>query len=268
MLLAGSGDGVIDAAAAGLVDGTGLLAYTASLDDQLLQEQLAAGAALIVTDSNRDRAHHWRTSQDVTGFTEGPGTALLVEDPYDQRLPVFPDDHPDEQTLAVQRGPVVATATSYGEPNAYRPEDRPFMAVDGDPSTAWVTADRAQATGEAIQVTAEQSVSSLTLTQPDDPFAVRWITRVRVTTDAGDSVEVDLDPALRTIGQQVELPDAGHQGPGGDHGDEPARQRLLPRPERGRVQRGRPRPRAGRRGGHAAGAGTRPRRPAPRRSTS
>ncbi len=207
VLLAGSGDGVVDAAAAGLVDGSGLLAYTASLDDELLLEQLTAGAALIVTDSNRDRAHHWRTSQDVTGFTEGPGTALLGDDPYDQRLPVFPDDHPDEQTLAVQRGPVVATATSYGEPNAYRPEDRPFMAIDGDPSTAWVTADRARATGEAIQLSADQPVSSLTLSQPDDPFALRWVTRVRITTDAGSSMDVELDPALRATGQQVGLPE-------------------------------------------------------------
>lgn len=206
LLVAGSGDGVIDAAAAGLVDGDELLAYSGSLDDETLREQLGAGALLVVTDSNRDRAHHWRTSQDVTGFTEGPGTALLGDDPYDQRLPVFPDGHDDEQTLAVQRGPVVATATSYGEPNAYRPEDRPFMAIDGDPDTAWVTADRAKAVGEAIQVTADQPVTALTLSQPDDPFAVRWITRVRVTTDSGARFDVDLDPTVRTSGQRIDLP--------------------------------------------------------------
>ena len=40
-------------------------------------------------------------------------------------------------TVAVQDGPVRARATAYGEPFAYRPEDRPSMAVDGDPSTAW-----------------------------------------------------------------------------------------------------------------------------------
>ena len=31
------------------------------------------GAVVIVTDSNRDRAHHWRSSQDVSGFTETGG---------------------------------------------------------------------------------------------------------------------------------------------------------------------------------------------------
>ena len=40
-------------------------------------------------------------------------------------------------TVAVQEGPVRARATAYGEPFAYRPEDRAVMAVDGDPATAW-----------------------------------------------------------------------------------------------------------------------------------
>ena len=42
---------------------------------------------LIITDTNRDRAHHWRSSQDVTGFTEsgGPGPTSLRPDTGDER---------------------------------------------------------------------------------------------------------------------------------------------------------------------------------------
>lgn len=206
LLVAGSGDGVIDAAAAGLIDGSQIIGYSAGLDDDDLAEQFAAGASLVVTDSNRDRAHHWRTSQDVTGFTEGPGTAIDADDPYDQRLPVFPDQPAGEATQAEQRGPVTATATSYGEPNAYRPEVRPAMAIDGDPATAWVTADRGKAVGEAIELTADSPADSVTLTQPDDPTAVRWITRVRITAGDADPFEIDLDPLARAAGQRIDLP--------------------------------------------------------------
>ena len=96
----------------------------------------AAGGHVIVTDTNRDRAHHWRSSQDVVGFTEDddPLTAdVLRPDPADERLAVF--EAPDTATtVAVQEGPVRARASAYGEPFAYRPEDRAVMAVDGDPT--------------------------------------------------------------------------------------------------------------------------------------
>ncbi|MEZ5252179.1 MAG: hypothetical protein R2713_24105 [Ilumatobacteraceae bacterium] len=49
---------------------------------------------------------------------------------------------PTQQTVAVLDGGLVVRATGYGEPFAYRPEDRPAMAVDGDPDTAWRVADR------------------------------------------------------------------------------------------------------------------------------
>lgn len=206
VLVAGSGDGVIDAAASGILDGSQIVGYSAGLADDALAAQLAAGARLVVTDSNRDRAHHWRTSQDVTGFTEGPGTALDADDPFDQRLPVFPDQPAGEQTQAEQRGPVTATATSYGEPNAYRPEVRPAMAIDGDPDTAWLTSDRGRAVGEAIELTATEPVAALTLSQPDDPTAIRWITRLRVTAGDAPPIDVELDPAARTTGQRIDLP--------------------------------------------------------------
>ncbi|MEY4174752.1 MAG: hypothetical protein RI900_1917, partial [Actinomycetota bacterium] len=84
VVLVGSGDGVVDAAAAGLLHGDEALLYAA--DDIDVDPSL-----VVFTDSNRDRAHHWRSSQDVTGFTETGGDErdVRVLDEGDQRLPVF-----------------------------------------------------------------------------------------------------------------------------------------------------------------------------------
>lgn len=205
VLVVGDGDGVVDAAAAGLVDGTELLRYAAAVDDVA---DAAEGADLvIVTDSNRRRARQWRGSQDVWGYTEdGTEPAVLDDDPADHRLEVFPDQTLADQTLAVQRGPVRAVASSYGEPLAYRPEDRAAMAVDGSLSTAWLVADRAEPIGQRIRVDATAAVDELTLVQPQDTRADRWITAVRLTTSSGEDRIVILDDRSRQpSGQLVEL---------------------------------------------------------------
>ena len=97
--IAGSGDGVVDAAAAGLIDGTELLVYTAS---DTVDSSLNGGSSvngLIVTDSNRDQARQWRGSQDTRGFTESggdePGVATF--DSADQRLEVFEKSRRDRR---------------------------------------------------------------------------------------------------------------------------------------------------------------------------
>ena len=88
--------------------------------------------ALVVTDSNRSRAHHWRSSQDTTGLTEHDDPRLdpLAEVSSDARLPVFTTAASESKTVAQQSGQIAATATSYGEPFAYLPEHRPVMAID------------------------------------------------------------------------------------------------------------------------------------------
>ncbi len=87
VVLAGSGDGIVDAAAAGLLDGSEAIIYAADLaalaESGLAESGLAEGgladeavpddSLLIVTDSNRDRAYQWRGSQDVSGLTETGG---------------------------------------------------------------------------------------------------------------------------------------------------------------------------------------------------
>ncbi|MEX0846729.1 MAG: alpha-(1-_3)-arabinofuranosyltransferase family protein, partial [Ilumatobacteraceae bacterium] len=97
VVLAGSGDGIVDAAAAGLIRGDEAVRYAADLTNPA---EVSNAGLVIVTDSNRDRAHHWRGSQDVVGFTEsgGPGRDVLRDDGSDTRLAVFPTDDAGQQT--------------------------------------------------------------------------------------------------------------------------------------------------------------------------
>lgn len=213
VVISGSGDGIVDAAAAGLIDGSEVLRAAAAIDPDGLDTAVSDAVQAIVTDSNRRRAHQWRGTQDVLGFTEDddPTTPdLLREDPADQRLPVYEEPDPASETVAVQRGPVTARATAYGEPFSYRPEHRAMMAIDGDLSTAWLVADRADPTRDAIEIETAEPVDSVTLVQPLDPATNRWITRLDVYVDGAGPYPVELGDASRTeAGQVVPLPVPG-----------------------------------------------------------
>ena len=209
VILAGSGDGVVDAAAAGLLDGSELIRYAADLPAPMTNDRgtdaVAEAPRVIVTDSNRDRAHQWRSAQDVLGFTEdGSGTGVLRFDSADQRTPVFTDPTSDDMTIALQRGPLHAAASAYGSPSAYLPEHRAAMAIDGDPATAWVVGDRYEADGEFLRLDSVSPVSSLTLVQPQDRRN-RWITAVDVTDDSGTYRVVLGDDSRSPSGQVVPL---------------------------------------------------------------
>ena len=212
VVVVGSGDGLVDAAAAGLIDGTELVRYGydyARPADRNAVDSGAVPSLVIVTDSNRDRAQQWRSSRDVNGFTED-GTVdggVAVFDSADARLGIFPGQTADDQTVAIQRGGLVATASAYGEPYAYRPEDRAYMAVDGDDDTAWRVADRAPAQGQFITVTAPHAVDSLTVRQPNDVRTGRWITAVTISFDGGAPTLFELEETSKTgAGQTIDVP--------------------------------------------------------------
>jgi arabinofuranan 3-O-arabinosyltransferase len=201
VLLSGSGDGIVDAAAAGLLTGREAVRYSASLDGEELRAAAVDATAVVVTDSNRDRAHHWRGSQDVHGHTEpgGPDDDVLTTTAADQRLEVFDQaatEDPRRQTIAVQDGPVRAIATAYGEPFAYRPERRAVMAIDGDPTTAWLVGDHGDPIGERIELVIgselDRSVETLTLRQPAPAPGGRSIAAVAVSVGESDPIEVSL----------------------------------------------------------------------------
>ncbi|MCU1398871.1 MAG: hypothetical protein JWN62_1980 [Acidimicrobiales bacterium] len=204
VVVGGSGDGVVDAAAAGLVDGTQLIRYAADIPASSAagSDPVSTAPEVVLTDSNRDRAYQWRSAQDVEGFTEdGSGTGVLRFDSADARTPVFADPSSADMTIAEQRGPLRAAASSYGAPSAYLPEDRAVMAIDGDPTTAWVTADRFDADGEFLRIDSDTAMSTLTLTQPQDGRN-RWIARIDVTDDSG-TYSVALDDSSRGAAGQI-----------------------------------------------------------------
>jgi len=184
VFLSGSGDGVVDAAAAGLLTGNEAIFYSAS-DDLEAAQRLANAALIIVTDSNRDRARQWRGSQDTTGFTEdgGSGPGVTQFDSQDQRLPVFTDRQLATLTYSRQQGPVTATASAYGYPLGYWPEYRAAMAIDGQPATAWLVGGLgADPVGQSIALAMQQPVSQLTLLQPGGD---RYITEADIITAEG-----------------------------------------------------------------------------------
>jgi arabinofuranan 3-O-arabinosyltransferase len=204
VVVVGSGAGLVDAAGAGWINGSELVRYAASETDPDKRAALLDAAGLVViTDTNRKQAHEWRGSQDVLGMTEDEDPATLSDDAADHRLPVFPDQTTDSQTLAMQVGPVHAIASTYGAPDSYRPEDRAVHAIDGDLTTAWRVGDRSEVKGEHLRLDfAERPVQTITLVQPQDPALRRWITGVVIHTDDGD-VPVALDERSRTPDGQV-----------------------------------------------------------------
>ena len=90
IVVAGDGDGLVDAAAAAFLDSGAPVLYSAALTPEQLEQALTDGADLVVTDSNRKRARRWGSVQENVGLTERAGEVPLVDDPTDNRLDVFP----------------------------------------------------------------------------------------------------------------------------------------------------------------------------------
>lgn len=204
VIVSGSGDGLVDAAAAGLIDGDEAILYSASLTGRELVDAANDSGSLIVTDSNRLRSHHWRNSQDVTGYTEtGEGPAVLWNDSGDARLVVFPGADLSTSTRSASDGPVSAVATGYGARFDYQPESRAALAIDGDPNTAWTVLDP---TSQYIEITTDASVDHVTLLQPNGLAPVRRLRTAAVTVNGGDPIDVVLDDRSLVAGQRVSFP--------------------------------------------------------------
>lgn len=203
VVLSGSGDGLVDAAAAGLIAGDEAILYSAGLGADDLIDAAADADDLVVTDSNRRRAHHWRGSQETTGYTEAStGSVVRRSDSGDARLEVFPGAGAETFTTAVQDGPLAVAASSYGERFSYQPEQRPGLAIDGDPNTAWTVLDPV---GQYLEVTTESGVDHVTLLQPNGLAAVRRLGTVTLTVDGGESFVVELDERSSVAGQRVDI---------------------------------------------------------------
>src|SRR5215207_1687722 len=76
VLLAGDAEGIVDAAAAGIIDGRALVLETGALSGKQLRQQLGRDADLVLTDSNRRRNQQFFVGvRDNDGYTERAGQA-------------------------------------------------------------------------------------------------------------------------------------------------------------------------------------------------
>ncbi|MHB1923821.1 MAG: alpha-(1-_3)-arabinofuranosyltransferase domain-containing protein [Acidimicrobiales bacterium] len=208
LVLAGNGQGIVDAADAGLLGGNPTVLYSASFDQDPagFARLMNKGAVLVLTDTNASQGHRWGGLQNNYGYVEQPGEKPLEADPSDARLPVFPRSAADAQTTTDQVGVKSVQATRYGNPVTFTPEDRPANAFDGNPATAWTVDAFSDPVNERLQAELSTPVTTdhIVLLQPQVGHPNRHITRVRLTFDGRRSMTVALGAAsLVEPGQTV-----------------------------------------------------------------
>ncbi len=199
VLLDGDGDGIVDAAAAGLLDGKSLVLETAALTASQLRAQGQAGADLVLTDSNRRRNEQFFAGvRDNYGYTERAGENSSTDE---FRLDPFPGSTDDDRSVVVQRGGTV-DATGYTIAS-----NRPARAVDGDPATSWLVADPAVGQRLTVRADTPQTIDHVTLAQPQQNPLDQTIASVTLSFDDGPPVTVALDPTSTSpAGQTISFP--------------------------------------------------------------
>ncbi len=230
LVVDGDGNGVVSLATAGLLDARRLLLYSPTFArDPAVLRDLAPGASLVVTDSNRKRPY-WSTSLTKSyGPTEQADEQPLAKSPYDQRLDVFPDAGTDAQTVTIMRG-VKSVRATQGYHVFNLVATRPSLVLDGSIYTGWSIDAGAKTVGkERLRIDFLKPVTTdeINISQPvDDGSQGRWITRVTLRFDGHRSVHATLDEASRTaVGQTLHFPkrrfssveiqiDAVHHTPG------------------------------------------------------
>ena len=213
IVVSADGSGMVDLAAAGLIDGKTSILASAALDELSLREAVLNAPEVIVTDSNRKRAHHWRGSQEVWGATEG--TAALVDsfDAFDNRLPVFPLGVERLETLSISENNsgTSMSATMYGALLSYLPEYRPANANDGNIDTSWAVGWGINPVGQTLTYTSntdQPMVEQLELIPAQFSVEHQFITAVSVSADNSDWTSHTIDTyTQKTI---IKLSEPGH----------------------------------------------------------
>jgi hypothetical protein len=207
LVIDGSGEGVVAAATAGLLADNPTIFYAGTLDGhpEIFRRAIPAGAELVLTDTNRKEVRRWSSVRDNIGETLPATPGPSTPDPTAQPLQVFTTSSNASQTIATYSDAHYVSASSYGNPVAFTSEDRPYMAFDGNPQTAWTTAAFSPAADQWLQVALDQPVTTdqLDLVQPYDEQPNRWITKVTLTFDGHTSITRTLGNASRTAGGQI-----------------------------------------------------------------
>ena len=210
LLLLGDGKGVVDAAVAGLLQNHTIV-YAGHLSSQHLSTGMDRFQHVVVTDTNTEKAQHWRTSSDTLGFDENRDGDLVNfgSDSGDIRMRIFSAQRTEDITWFEQVGPVRARASSYGPPLSYRPEHRPFAAIDRNLSTSWTVAHGATPVAPVIQLLSQETLNTIRLTQPQNDIN-RRISQISVSVDEQPWVEFSLSESSLTEGETITLPTSGN----------------------------------------------------------
>ena len=211
LVVDGSGDGVVAAAATGLLANNPTIFYAGTLDGnaKLLREVVTPGAQLVLTDSNRKVLERWSSVSDNISETLPAVGEPSTPDPTAVALPIFAHTTLDGQSVAIYNDARYVTASAYGNPITFTPEDRASQAFDGKTETAWSVAAFSDATGNWLQIRLERPVTTdhLNLVQVLGSTVNRWITRATIEFDGGHAIKAMLTSASRdTDGQTIRFP--------------------------------------------------------------
>ena len=187
LLVAGSGSGLVNASAAGLLDGDPTILYDASFahDKAGLEKALKDGAVLVLTDTNQRQQDTFGTLDDNTGYVEQANVDPLGQNPSEVTLNVFPDAGTSFQTVTTLSSVASVQASAYGNPITNTPEDEAYNAFDHNTRTSWEEGAFANPVGARLKVTLTKPVttSHIRLLQPQTGARNRFITKVTLTFD-------------------------------------------------------------------------------------
>lgn len=201
-VVVGDGDGIVDAAAAGLVDGRGLVLELAALTDAQLRDALQRGGDVVLTDTNRRRYRNFFSSiANTAGPTEQAGQSQKDPNGYTYRPDLFPRGGDAERSVVEQSG---GQASANRDGGSDRPEDRAAVAFDGDVRTAWrVNAVDVRGARVTLRPAQPERLAAVNLVQSLAWPRQRTITAVRVVVN-DTALDVRLTPAsLTAAGQTV-----------------------------------------------------------------
>lgn len=209
-ILAGDGEGVVAAAAAGLLDRGGPLRYAAEVTADLdaLDRALAHDTRLVVTDTNRLRGHRWYSLRENVGAVEVPGLPALADDPGDARIPPVADQAIGSLTVAEHRGARRVWASAYGNPITMTPENRAIGAFDGDPRTAWAVETDQFDDPLVVGIELDDAVAAeeIRLRQAVGRPGLKAVEEIEIRLDGGRPQRVALDErSFAELGQSIVL---------------------------------------------------------------
>ena len=214
IIVDGGGTGLVNAGAMGLLNTNAPVFYSGSFTNnsknrQLLKNISQNNAALVLTDTNRKESRRWDgTIQDVNGYTETATQTNNPQDYSDAPIDLFPNS-PGSQTVTVLNGIAAVNASVYGNQVTYEPYERPFLALDKNPNTAWSYSSFVYGPPQWWEVTLINPITTnyISVSQVLTGSPIAKISKITLNFNNGYSQNYTLNSSSRTsIGQKLTFP--------------------------------------------------------------